>query len=51
MAAASTPVSLDEYLNTAYEPDRDFVDGLGCSSKATGAFLPEIPSALTWLGK
>src|ERR1039457_3464900 len=28
MAATSTPVSLDEYLNTAYEPDRDFVDGV-----------------------
>jgi len=28
MAAKSTPVSLDEYLNTAYEPDRDFVDGV-----------------------
>jgi Uma2 family endonuclease len=28
MAAAPTLVSLDEYLNTAYEPDRDFVDGV-----------------------
>ena len=28
MAAPSTLVSLDEYLNTAYEPDRDFVDGV-----------------------
>ena len=28
MAATSTLVSLDEYLNTAYEPDRDFVDGV-----------------------
>ena len=28
MAAPPTLVSLDEYLNTAYEPDRDFVDGV-----------------------
>jgi Uma2 family endonuclease len=28
MAATSSLVSLDEYLNTAYEPDRDFVDGV-----------------------
>src|ERR1035438_419389 len=28
MATTSTLVSLDEYLNTAYEPDRDFVDGV-----------------------
>jgi Uma2 family endonuclease len=28
MAVAPTLVSLDEYLNTAYEPDRDFVDGV-----------------------
>jgi hypothetical protein len=28
MAAAPTLVSLDEYLNTAYEPYRDFVDGV-----------------------
>jgi Uma2 family endonuclease len=27
-SATSTLVSLDEYLNTAYEPDRDFVDGV-----------------------
>jgi Uma2 family endonuclease len=28
MGAAPALVSLDEYLNTAYEPDRDFVDGV-----------------------
>jgi Uma2 family endonuclease len=28
MAATSSLVSLGEYLNTAYEPDRDFVDGV-----------------------
>jgi Uma2 family endonuclease len=28
MGATSALVSLDEYLNTAYEPDRDFVDGV-----------------------
>jgi Uma2 family endonuclease len=28
MAATPTLVSLDEYLNTAYEPDCDFVDGV-----------------------
>jgi Uma2 family endonuclease len=28
MAGIATSVSLDEYLNTAYEPDREFVDGM-----------------------
>src|ERR1039457_2602564 len=28
MGATSALVSLDEYLNTTYEPDRDFVDGV-----------------------
>ena len=27
MATTSAPVSLDEYLNTSYEPDMEFVDG------------------------
>jgi len=27
MGSIATLVSLDEYLNTAYEPDREFVDG------------------------
>jgi Uma2 family endonuclease len=28
MGTTTTSVSLDEYLRTAYEPDRDFVDGV-----------------------
>jgi len=28
MSATTALVSLDEYLHTAYEPDRDFVDGV-----------------------
>jgi Uma2 family endonuclease len=28
MGTTALPVSLDEYLNTAYQPDRDFVDGV-----------------------
>jgi len=28
MGSIATLVSLDEYLNTAYEPDREFVDGM-----------------------
>ena len=30
MGTTAIPVSLDEYLRTAYEPDRDFVDGVLC---------------------
>jgi Uma2 family endonuclease len=28
MGTTSASISLDEYLNSAYEPDRDFVDGV-----------------------
>jgi Uma2 family endonuclease len=28
MSSTATLVSLDEYLNTSYEPDREFVDGV-----------------------
>lgn len=28
MGTATTLISLDEYLNSAYEPDREFVDGI-----------------------
>lgn len=28
MGTIATAISLDEYLNTSYEPDREFVDGL-----------------------
>ena len=27
MAAAPVLISLDEYLNTSYRPDRDYIDG------------------------